>query len=464
MNSPCSLRPSVSLFTARLLRLLALSVAISFSGPARAQVKVFANGDSITFGVGASDGGTRSYAPVLDDLLGPEFTVERDATGGATLLKRGQPSFFNTQGVANTVRANPDIIIVLLGTNDSKPSNWAYRDEFVGDYLELVDTYRAMPGEPDIYLCLPPPAAELPNDIRGSVIANEVLPRILEVARQRNLRVVDLHTPFLDSLTSLFPDGIHPNDEGHRIVANRIRDAIVSGRALRPVPAPWSRTDVGSTGLLGAEATDEAGVLHVWGAGSGTAGVDDALRFVNQPQPGDVEVTARVAGIRNANPLSSTASAAAAGVMLRSGSSGASGRQISVLAGADGGVSLRWRDADGTVSGAATIANVRLPVWVRVRRIGNVVSGFYSTNGTDWRAVGAPRTLALVDVRAGVAAFSGGPEELVQARMEQVQVSSLNPDVPVPVGADGRRRDGRRGWANSPGGQTYRADYRETSD
>ena len=73
-------------------------------------------------------------------------------------------------------------------------------------------------------------AAELPRVIeaadRGSVIANEVIPRILEAARQRGLRVIDLHTPFLDTLQSLFPDGIHPNDEGHRIIANRIRDAI----------------------------------------------------------------------------------------------------------------------------------------------------------------------------------------------------------------------------------------------
>lgn len=453
---------TVSFLSVSRLRACAAVLALAFAGSAQAQVRAYANGDSITFGVGASDGATRSYVPVLDDLLGPEFTVERDATGGATLLRRGQPSFFNTQGVANTVRANPDIILVLLGTNDSKPSNWAYRDEFVGDYLGLVDTYRAIPGEPDIYLCLPPPAAELPNDIRGSVIANEVLPRILEVARQRNLRVIDLHTPFLDSLSSLFPDGIHPNDEGHRIMAARIRDAIVSGRALRAVPAPWSRTDVGATGLLGAEAADEAGVLHVWGAGGGTTGAADAMRFVHQPQPDDVEVTARVAGVRNTDPLSATSPEAAAGVMLREGT-GASARQVALLAGA-GGVSLRWRDAPGASAGSTTLSNVRLPVWVRLRRIGNVVSGFYSTNGTDWRAVGSPRTLSLGDTQAGVAAFSGGAEELAQARFEQVQVSRLTPVDPAPVGADGRRRDARRGWANTPGGPTFRADYRETAN
>jgi lysophospholipase L1-like esterase len=236
----------------------------------------------------------KSYAPILAGLLGTNYTVQRDGVSGATLLKKGQPSYFNTQGVQNTIQANPDIITILLGTNDSKPSNWVYRDEFVADYLSLIDTYRALPSGPDIYPCLPPPAEELPSDIRGSVIANEVIPRILEAARQRGLQVIDLHTPFLDTLQSLFPDGIHPNDEGHRIMATRIRDAIISGKSLRPLPGSWTRTDVGSVGHMGADAVDESSVFYIWGGGSSISGNSDAFRFVHQSISGDFELVARV--------------------------------------------------------------------------------------------------------------------------------------------------------------------------
>ena len=427
--------------------------------PASAQqVKIFANGDSITFGAGSSDGNIKSYAPLLAGLLGTDYTVQRVGVSGATLLKKGQPSYFNTQGVQNTIQANPDIITILLGTNDSKPGNWVYRDEFVADYLSLIDTYRALPSGPDVSPCLPPPAEELPGDIRGSVIANEVIPRILEAARQRGLEVIDLHTPFLDTLQSLFPDGIHPNDEGHRIMATRIRDAIISGRSLRPLPGSWARTDVGSVGHMGADAVDESSVFYIWGGGSSIGGGSDAFRFVHQSISGDFELVARVAVQRNVDPLAETRSDSAAGVMVREGT-GAGARHVSVVATPGSGVSLRWRDATGASGGVATVSTLKQPVWVRLRRAGNTFTGYYSGNGGEWRQIGAPRTLTIADTRAGLVANSGLPDELTQARFEQVQLLRNSPNDPSNTG-DPRLRAARRAWAFDGAG-TYRSDLRE---
>ena len=427
--------------------------------PASAQqVKIFANGDSITYGAGSSDGNVKSYAPILAGLLGTNYTVQRDGVSGATLLKKGQPSYFNTQGVQNTIQANPDIITILLGTNDSKPSNWVYRDEFVADYLSLIDTYRALPSGPDIYPCLPPPAEELPSDIRGSVIANEVIPRILEAARQRGLQVIDLHTPFLDTLQSLFPDGIHPNDEGHRIMATRIRDAIISGKSLRPLPGSWTRTDVGSVGHMGADAVDESSVFYIWGGGSSISGNSDAFRFVHQSISGDFELVARVAVQRNVDPLVETRSDSVAGVMVREGT-GVGARHVSVVATPGSGVSLRWRDAAGATGGVTTVSTLKQPVWVRLRRAGNTFTGYYSGNGSEWRQIGAPRTLTIADTQAGLVANSGLPDELTQARFEQVQLLRTSPNDPS-SGGDLRLRSARRAWAFDGAG-TYRSDYRD---
>lgn len=448
-----------SLPSSRFLRraLCTLGVA-ALASALPAQVKIFADGDSITYGAGASDGMTKAYAPILAGQLGSGYTVQRDGVSGATLLKKGSPSYFNTQGVVNTMQANPDIITILLGTNDSKPGNWAYRDEFVGDYLSLIDTYRGLPSQPDIYPCLPPPAQELPGDIRGSVIANEVIPRILEAARQRGLWVIDLHTPFLDTLQTLFPDGIHPNDEGHRIMATRIRDAIISGKTLRPVPGGWNRTDVGNVGYMGGDAIDESNAFLVWGGGAAIGGTTDAFRFVDQSISDDFELAARVAPQRNANPLVETKSDSVAGVMVREGT-GANARHFSVLATPGSGVSLRWRDAVGATAGIVNVPTAKQPVWVKIRRVGNAYSGFYSGNGTEWRQIGTTRTLALANTRAGLAANSGLPNELTQARFEQVQFARTSPGDPGSVG-DSRPHQARRAWAFD-GAATYRSDLRE---
>lgn len=420
-------------------------------------VRVFANGDSITYGAGASDGMTRSYAPVLAGLLGAGYSVQRDGVSGATLLRRGSPSYFNTPGIGNTIQADPDIITILLGTNDSKPLNWVYRDEFVSDYIALIDLYRQLPSRPAIFPCLPPPALELPSDIRGSIIGNEIIPRILEAARQRNLPVIDLHTPFLDTLTSLFPDGIHPNDEGHRIMANRIRDAIISGKALRPLPASWSRSDIGAVGRAGADAIDELAQFHVWGGGAAIGGVTDAFRYVHQGVSGDFEIVARVASQRNVDPVTETQAASAAGVMVRAGT-GASARFVAVLATPGGGVSLRWRDGVGATAGVTNVSTIRSPIWVKVRRVGDGFSGYYSANGTEWKQIGTTRSLTLDDTRAGLAVNSALPDQLSQVRFEQVRLSRVQPGDPTTPG-EARLRGARRAWAFD-GADTYRSDLR----
>jgi len=433
----------------------ALGVVLAFASTASAQIKIFANGDSITYGAGSSDGMTRAYAPVLADLLGAGYTVQRDGVSGATLLKKGTPSYFDTQGVVNTVQANPNIILILLGTNDSKPGNWTFRGEFVADYLSLIDTYRALPSRPDIYPCLPPPARELPGDIRGSIVANEVIPRILEAARLRNLPVIDLHTPFLDTLQTLFPDGIHPNDEGHRIIAARIRDAILAGKALHPLPGTWLRTDVGAVGHMGADAVDESGSLYLWGGGGAIGGTTDAFRFVHRAISDDFELVARVAVQRNVDPLVETRADGVAGVMVREGT-GAGARHISVLTMAGGGVALRWRDAIGGAGGNVTVSTTKQPLWVKIRREGNSYGGYYSGNGVEWRQIGTTRTLGLTDTRAGLAANSASSEVLTQARFDQVQLVRITGGDPVGAG-DFRPRQARRAWAFD-GAATYRAD------
>jgi lysophospholipase L1-like esterase len=452
-------------------RLASSIVAIGVLGLANslpAQIRVVNSGDSITAGAGSSTP-QRAYSAVLAGLLGSGYAVQAQGTGGSTALSDGQPSFVDTPTYTASIAANPNIVTILLGTNDSKAENRARLDEFVGDYVSLIDSYRALSTAPRVYLALPPPAIELgTSDISGAAVANEVIPLIFEVARQRNLRVIDLNTPLSEPFQAYSADGVHPNDEGHRVIAERMRDAIVGGRSLRGLPQPWERGTVG-VGLNGADALDQDNRLIVLGAGVSVGGAADAFRFVAQPVSGDMEVTARYVGQRNMNPLSTTLPESSAGVMLRVGT-GAGARHVSVLATPQNGVSLRWRTADGANTGIVTVANVSPPVWLRVRRVGNVFTGFYSANGSNWSALGQPITLALPDtLLAGFAANSGSSDQLSRAGFEQINLAgsgAQNPppvvdDEPPPVEADeGRAREGR-GLSVSRNPGIFRADWEE---
>ncbi len=446
-------------------RLASSLVAIGVLGLASslsAQIRVVNAGDSITDGAGASTP-AKAYSSVLAGLLGSGYRVQGEGKGGATLLSNGTLPYIDTETYTASKAANPNIVTILLGTNDSKAANRAIIDEFVGDYLALIDSYRALPAAPQVYVVLPPPAIELgTSDISGAAVANQIIPLVFEAARRRNLRVIDINTPIAAAFNTYITDGIHPNDAGHSLIAGKMRDAILGGRSLRALPTPWQRSTVG-VGLDGADALDQDNQLMVLGAGVSVGGASDSFRFVAQPASGDTELTTRVVGQSNMNPLSTTLGESSAGVMLRAGS-GAGARHFSVFATVQNGVSLRWREADGANTGLVTVADVHPPVWLRVRRVGNVFTGFYSGNGSDWIQLGQPLTLNLpTSLLAGFAANSGSSNELTRARFDQSNVVWGDAENPPPPPEEEEKvfaRGGRRLFASrSPG--TFRASWEE---
>ena len=140
----------------------------------------------------------------------------------------------------------PDIVVIKLGTNDSKPQNWQYAAEFRQDLEQMLTTLcpelaqqpvkkgkknknrQPQPSslKPQIFLCTPIPAFKSTWDISDSVIVNGVIPIQQEVARQYGLQVIDLHTLFAGDGDKMLPDGIHPDGKGAHRLAEIIAEAI----------------------------------------------------------------------------------------------------------------------------------------------------------------------------------------------------------------------------------------------
>lgn len=183
-------------------------------------------GNSITQGPG-----DQAYPVELGKLLGPGYIVENDGSSGRTLLKKGDYPYWTVGKLSNVMAFKPNIVTIKLGTNDSKPVNWdAHKGEFEKDLLALIDTLGTLSTKPRIWLAIPVPAfsdGSGPTGIRGSVIKNEIIPIIKKVAADRGLPTIDLYTPMLDK-KALFPDNVHPNDEGHDSIARIIYRTYLS--------------------------------------------------------------------------------------------------------------------------------------------------------------------------------------------------------------------------------------------
>lgn len=211
----------------RFLKLFVFLLFISFLAAAQNNqpVKVACIGNSITYGAGIKDRIRDSYPAQLARLFGPGYKVRNFGYSGRTLLNRGDHPYMSEDKFFNAVKWQPDIVIIKLGTNDSKPQNWKYKDDFEKDYNKLITAFDTLPTHPKIYLVLPVPAFEVQWGINDKVIKNEVIPMTRAVASRHGLDVIDLYTPFLGKGT-LFPDTIHPGAEGSGKMAEIIYEHI----------------------------------------------------------------------------------------------------------------------------------------------------------------------------------------------------------------------------------------------
>jgi acyl-CoA thioesterase-1 len=189
-------------------------------------IRVACIGDSIT-----AEGGTRSSYPVqLGRLLGDKWEVRNFGVSGTTMLKKGDFPYWRTPALQKAQDYNPNVIIIKLGTNDSKPQNWKYKDEFFADYADMLSRFAELPSKPRIWICYPLPVFKELSGINDPVIKNEVIPIISQVARQTHVGVIDLYKPFVNH-PELSRDGVHPNADGSALMAKQVYTVLTGLKA-----------------------------------------------------------------------------------------------------------------------------------------------------------------------------------------------------------------------------------------
>ncbi len=220
-------------------RVLALFVLLAttagaptrMSGPA---VKVACVGDSITFGSGLPDRAHTTYPLLLGHLLSDGFEVRNFGVSGATMLARGNKPWRDTALAKDALEWKPDIVVIKLGTNDSKRMNWdRHAGDFVSDACALIRRFREANEKARVFLCTPAPAWTEGDSIDRVRIAKEIVPAIHDVADRTDCEVIDLHTALIDR-KSWFPDGVHPNPHGAEAIARSVATALESARGTEP--------------------------------------------------------------------------------------------------------------------------------------------------------------------------------------------------------------------------------------
>ena len=200
--------------------------------PAATAKRVACVGNSITDGAGIDMADVQGYPAQLQKILGSGYCVRNFGVSGRTLLNHGDRPYMREKAWAEAKAFNPDIVVIKLGTNDSKPRNWDnYGKEFAADLQQMVAELQALPAKPAVYLCCPVASADHSakqgdNQIRDSIVVADIMPAIKKVAKKNKLQVIDLH-PLINPESGMMQrDGIHPTAKGAAEIAKAVAKAI----------------------------------------------------------------------------------------------------------------------------------------------------------------------------------------------------------------------------------------------
>ena len=187
--------------------------------------KVACVGDSITWGFTIVNRGKYSYPAVLQQLLGEGFEVRNFGHNDAAARFDADTPYVSKKAYRDSLAWEPDIVLLMLGTNDTKPWNWN-PGIFREDYLRLVESYLALPSHPRVVLVAPIRIFKLipVTILNPDVLEEGVRPAIRDIAAQLHLQFIDLYDLF-DS-ARLCRDGVHPQRDGARLLAETLFKAV----------------------------------------------------------------------------------------------------------------------------------------------------------------------------------------------------------------------------------------------
>jgi acyl-CoA thioesterase I len=189
------------------------------------EIKVALVGDSITYGYG--------YPAILQILLGTGYHVGNFGYSRRTAMSISDYPYVNEKTYQDSLNYSPDIVVIMFGTNDSKVQNWISKEEFKEQYRNLLMSYIDLKSQPVVYIGTPATPYYINGKSAGPMEFNvqkdkvdEIVEACKELAEELGLNIIDINEVTKNHSEWFQSDGIHPNTDGAKAIANAVYTAI----------------------------------------------------------------------------------------------------------------------------------------------------------------------------------------------------------------------------------------------
>ena len=218
----------------RKMKLLALGIAVLIvllsvetyawqtaeNGDNRAvYIRVACVGDSLTCGT--------VYPDDLWLLLGSKYVIGNFGVSGATVFLNSDNPYMLTPAFNVAKRFEPQMVVIMLGTNDANPALNESNAAFVSDYVKLISQFQGLTSKPKIWVVEPPPIFNNTAGLSGEYLRQNIIPDVEKVANLTEDPIIDVYDPLINH-SAYFPDGVHPEVNGSMAVAELIYNALTS--------------------------------------------------------------------------------------------------------------------------------------------------------------------------------------------------------------------------------------------
>lgn len=219
----------------RRVLVVCLLCCLAVSSLVFAQTRVACIGDSITAGWKLKE--AEKYVTKLGGLLGSDYDVQNFGHSAYCMLKIADKSYWDSPMFQAAQDFEPDIVTIMLGTNDAHPDYWPeYETDYATDYRDMIAFFEALPSNPTV-IVLGLPYLKPGGRYDGVVALDALLPEVAASAGEAGVEFVEIWDVLVDSGLSpneLMKDPIHPSAAAHTIIAETVFPVVAAAAAVCP--------------------------------------------------------------------------------------------------------------------------------------------------------------------------------------------------------------------------------------